>query len=406
MSKAMGLLPSWYWPEGVQRYLAAPQVSIYELAVGRWARRYGDTPALAGLDQVMTFRELEQATARAAAACTERIGAQEPRLALAVRSPRSFALLILSVLRANGSILLLDGEAPWEEQAAALATFQANALVTDAPTGLGEEAGVPTLAAEALLEADAAPSPAARADAGRPAIALVAEGGIVYHSHMSALSAAMAFAAFSLLEPETRMVVARPASSWEGLIGLLAPLQAGGAAVLSQSTASDEVADAITGTQADLLWIDEPTALALLEGGRALMEAVRQHCKATYVSVQRAFPKRLRRQLRRLLRTPVLTIYGYPATGAIAASHPSWYLNEAIGIPMTGVDLAPVQPETRQPVETAWEFLTHAGIGVRTRALAVEIAGAIGVPGFIEEGLWYSGDLGSMDANGMLYLLR
>lgn len=405
MSKGMGLLPSWYWPEGVQRYLSAPQVALYELAVGRWARRYGSSPALVGPDYALTFAELDQETGRTAASCVERAGSGEPRVAIAVRSPRAFALVFLGALRAGGSVLLLDPRSAREDQAAALRLFQAQLLVTDAPAGLGQEAGLPELAPEALLEAAAPAAPAPMADAARPSIGLAQEGGIVYHNHISVMSAAMAFAAFTLLQPEDRYLVARPPGSWEGLLGLLAPLQAGGAAVLPASDDPEAAAAALSAAEALLLWIDEATALAILDGGGPLMEAARGRCQLVYVSVRRPLPRRLRRHLHRLLGAHILTIYGYPATSAIAAAHPSWYLEDAIGIPMTGVDLVPVDPDSLRAVEAPWELLTHAGIGVRARALAVETAGSVPGPGFIEEGLWYTGDIGSVDANGMLYLL-
>src|SRR3972149_787422 len=126
----------------------------------------------------------------------------------------------------------------------------------------------------------------------------------------------------------------------------------------------------------------------------------RPPCHAPYVSVQRPFPKSLRRQLRRQLRVPVLTVYGYPAVGAIAASHPSWYLDDAVGIPMVGVDLLPVEPDTRRPVEIPWEALSYAGIGISGRSLAVDIVGGAG-RARLSEGLYYTEDVGSVDPNGM-----
>ncbi len=404
MSKVASLVSSWYWPEEVQRYLAAPQVALYDLTVGRWARRYGDSPALLGRDWLLTFRQLDEATGRVLAACSERMGPQGAALALAVRSPRSFAVLVLGLLRANNTLLLLDPEAPRQELAASLALFRADALITDAVPDLGETAGVPLLPPESLLEAAATPRPAPPADPRRPAIALPVDGRMAYHSQVSALSAAMAFAAFALAGPQERMVVARPCASWEGLIGLLAPLQAGEAAVLPQSLTIDDVAEAIGRSGAALLWTDEAGALGLLEGGRSLVEAVQRHCRGAYISVHRAPPRRLRRSLRRILRVHILTLYGHPATGVIAAAHPSWYLEEAIGIPMTGVDLVAVEPESRRAVDTPWELLAYAGIGAKTRAAAVNFVGGDRA-GLIEEGLFYTGDLGLVDANGMLYLL-
>ena len=405
MSKAMGLLPSWYWPEGVQRYVAAPPVAIDELAIGRWARRYGSDPALVADGQVTTFQELDNVATRVAVACRERCQTEEPRVAVAVQARRTSALLLLGIVRGGGVTLLLDPAQPRQDQAPALHLFQAQALVTDQPASAADRMDIDILSPEALIEADVAPRSLSRLDAGKPALALVEGGDIVYHSHMSALSGAMAFAAFMELAPPARLVVARPWGSWEALVGLLAPLQAGGAAVLAGSGDGQSVGEAIAQYDARALWIDTGSALGLLEDG-PMVAAIRRHCAAVYVTVTGAFPKRLRRQLRRLLRVPVLTVYGYAATGAIAASHPSWYLDDAVGIPMTGVDPVPLDPETGGPVEPPWQLLAHAGIGVRTKALAVDIAATSNGRGFIDKGLFYTGDLGVMDGNGMLYLLR
>lgn len=404
MSKALGLLPSWYWPEGVQRYLAAPPVPIDEQGLGRWARRYGDQPALITDGTVTTFRELDALVTRVAVACRERCQTERPRIALVVGDPHAFVQLLMGVARSGGVALLLDPAQPWPDQAPAVDLFQAQAVVTDQPSLTPETTGATILRPGDLIQADVPPSPLSRPVATSPALALAEGGAVVYHSHASALSAAMAFVAFMELTPSAKLVVARPWGSWEGLTGLLASLQQGGTAVLAGSWDGRSVGEALARCDAGILWVDAGPGLPLLEDS-LVVEAVRQHCAAVLITLTEALPKQLRRRLRRLLRVPVLTVYGYPATGAIAASHPSWYLDDAVGIPMTGVDLLPIDPETRSLVEAPWEVLAYAGIGVRSRALATDIAATDHRRTFIEKDLFYTGDLGVVDANGMLYLL-
>ena len=215
------MLPSWYWPEGVQRYLAAPRVSIYDLTVGRWARRYGDDPALIVGESALSFRELDAACARVAAAIAERFPDGNARVALAVRSGERFAPLFLGLLRANTTLLVLDepAEMPVRE-------FEPSLVVSDMPGFAGELPDALLAGAESV-----SPTQPLRIDPVKPVVALPGREGLAWHSHASLMSAAMAFAAFVALDTKDHLVVCRPPGSWEGLIGLLAPLQTGGAAV-------------------------------------------------------------------------------------------------------------------------------------------------------------------------------
>lgn len=404
MSKAMGLLPSWYWPEGVQRYVSAPPVPAYELTVGRWARRYGSDPAFFFDGRTTTYQEADDIAARVSAACRERAKGDSPSVAIALADPSAFALVLLGVLRAGGTALLLDPSLPAPELTAALDAFQGEIYVGESePAGLPP--GMQFLTFAGLTEVPAAPGMTVRPRPDAPAVALPGRKGLVFHSHTSLITAAMAFAAFTGLQPATRFVVARPPASWEALVGLLAPLEIGGAAVLARHGDGDSLTFALDEHDAQMVWMDEGMAIGLLESGGASADSIRRGCRSVYVSVQRPFPKRLRRHVRRLLRLPVLTVFGYAETFAIAASHDSWYLDEPVGIPMTSVDLLPVNPETMQPVEIPWEVLSYAGIGVSGNATAVEIQDGDDPPVMVEEGIVYTGELGSVDGNGMLYLM-
>src|SRR3974377_1807567 len=44
--KSIDVVPTWYWPDGVPRYLTPPRSTIYKAAVERWARRTPDNIAL------------------------------------------------------------------------------------------------------------------------------------------------------------------------------------------------------------------------------------------------------------------------------------------------------------------------------------------------------------------------
>ncbi len=396
MGKALGLLPSWYWPEGVQRYLAAPRVAIYELTVGRWARRYGDDPALIVGETSLSFRELDAACGRVAAAIAERFPEGNARVALAVRSGETFAPLFLGLLRANTTLLVLDGPAE-----GSLEEFEPSMVVSDMPGLAGESP-------DALLAG--AHSPAlvrpAMIDPAKPAIALPGRNGLAWHSHASLMSAAMAFAAFVSLDTKDHLVVSRPPGSWEGLIGLLAPLQAGGAAVGCDPADEVAVAELTRRLRPSVVWIEAAAAERLLDGHNLLAAALRDGRSKVYVSVARTLPTHLRRALRRRLRSHVLAVHGHPDCGPITADHASWYLDDSVGIPMVGVDIVALNPKTNQPSDLAWPVLSYAGIGVITQAVATNrvMVAASGTPD-TDTPRWYvTGEHGLLDSNGMLFL--
>jgi acyl-CoA synthetase (AMP-forming)/AMP-acid ligase II len=394
MSKALGLLPSWYWPEGVQRYLAAPRVAIYELAVNRWARRYGNDPALVVGEGVLSFRDLDAACARVTLAIARRFPGEAPKVALAVRSGDTFVPLFLGLLRANASVLVLAApdELALQQFAPDLVVSDLHGVAGDAPTVLLE--GEP---------ASTSPRPV-MVDASRPAIALPGRDGLAWHSHASLMSGAMAFAAFLAVNTKDRLLVARPPASWEALIGLLAPLQAGAAAVACDPADRDAVAALVRGLQPSTVWIDEPAAEALLAGHDALADALRAVRPKVYVSGT-GLRKHVRRALRHRLRAHVLSVYGYPECGPIAASHASWYLDDSVGIPMVGVDLLALNPETGQPSLLPWPVLSYAGIGAKTQSVATNRRTAPAAEMLSADAPWYvTGDHGILDSNGMLFL--
>jgi acyl-CoA synthetase (AMP-forming)/AMP-acid ligase II len=408
MGKAAGLLPSWYWPEGVQRYLSAPRVALYELAVGRWARRYGSDPALAAGEQVHTFRELDALCGTVAATCASRFPEGRGRVALAVHDPASFAPLLLGLLRADATVLLVDAQAS-DGLARMMADFQPGLVIGErsVPAAGDTQRADPAEFLTAEPGLPPRPSGPAALDPTRPSIALPGRDGLAWHSQSSVLSGAMAFAVFTQLEQSSRLLVSRPPASWEGLIGLLGPLQGGGMAIAAGPSDPASLRDSLRRHSPTVLWMAGAAATELLEGSPGLAEQMRSAPPLIYLTVTAAFPGRLRKALRRHLRAHVLTIYGYPECGPIAASHASWYLDEAVGIPMTGAGILALNPRSGEPAELPWPVLSHAGIGVQTEALATNARVGIASEAAKVEAGWYpTGDLGVLDANGMLFLSR
>ena len=403
MSKALGLMPSWYWPDGVQRYLRAPRVALYELAVGRWAKRYGSDLALVAGGSSLSFRELDAACAAVAANYLSRFADTPGRVALGVRAPEAFAPLLLGLLRADATVLVL-ADSPPERAADALSEFQPDLLVSDDPAVAAD--GVRREEPADWLDGSAARPQPVKLDPGGPSIALPGRDGLAWHSQMSLMSGAMAFAAFTRLEPPAKLLVARPPGAWEGLIGLLAPLQTGGAALLDGCGDPAVTAALVRGHAPRSLWLDAVAAEGLLHRPGPLVSSIRDQRPDIFVTTTAVFPKRVLRSLRRLLGVPVLTVYGYPETGPIAAAHPSWHVDDAVGIPMTGTDLVPLNPRSGRAVEAPWDLLAYAHVGVQTNALATNVGTADDEGAdHIDTRCYNTRAPGVIDANGMLYLL-
>jgi len=300
------------------------------------------------------------------------------------------AVIFFAAVRLGLQVLLLDPRRSLPEWSWALELFRPIGVVDD------DEA-------KRIIHGEAPPSPPRRPAPSSPIVALPEGAGLVYHSHTSLLSAAIAVAVFFQLEPEDRLLVAAPWATWEGLLGLLASLQGGGTA-LAGLWEEAGLSEALGRYRPKALWLPSGADPSLLQE-TPLTREVRRTSPWLLLSVGSVWPKSLRRRLRRRLGVHVLTVYGYGATGLIAASHPSWYLDDAVGIPMTGVDLVPIDPATSQPLDVPWEALSYAGIGVKSRALAPKLEGRLPYPGTLEDDLFYTGDQGCLDLNGMLYLL-
>lgn len=404
MTKSIDVLPTWYWPDGIPRYSSMPRVGVYDRVVRRWSRRRATAHALtlgsAPLDDsALDYAALDARTAAVSARLRDLAAASEWRVAIVTTDPGTGALALLGALRAGAHVLGLD---PSVHRLDVLDRFGADVVIHDPGSGADAVPGARSITISDAVEASPdTEAPDGRHDPSRRALSLVDDGRLVHHSEVSILRAAHAFAAFFALSHQSRVRVDLPFGTWEHVVGLLAPLEAGGSAIFAaQDQPAGAGADGSDGPPATLRWIDEVTAARWAAGTRP-----RSVPEATLlVSVAGAFPLRTRRHLRRVTGGPVLTIYGTPATGPVAASAPAWYLDDPVGIPVTDVDLLPIDPGTRTLAAGPWVLLAHAGIAVKTPALAIEFD-EHDRPLIIDDA-YVTGATGRIDANGMLYLLE
>jgi len=142
-----------------------------------------------------------------------------------------------------------------------------------------------------------------------------------------------------------------------------------------------------------------------LASHRGLARATRETegLEGIFVSVTGAFGIGERRKLAHLLGKPILTVLGNAEAGPIAASHPTWYLDAAVGIPVTNVDVWPLNPETGNPLLIPWEAVEYGEIGVKSLMAAVAYQTAEEAQRILE-GWLRTRVVATMDPNGLFYL--
>jgi len=101
---------------------------------------------------------------------------------------------------------------------------------------------------------------------------------------------------------------------------------------------------------------------------------------------------------------PVLTVLGNAATGPALASHPQWYLQEAVGIPVTNVDVWPLHPRTHVPFAVPWEAIELGEVGVRSPMCASEFHTAEDRDEWVRDQWLRLGVVAAMDPTGLYHL--
>lgn len=365
MPKTIAITPSWYWPAGVQRVVGVPPFTLPELLVERRARR--DPEGLAAVDSSgrLSNAELAARVAEAAAA-----------------GPPSPEALSSEVPTVDGLVALLGA--------------------------LG--AGVPLRFDSSGRAAAGTPAgglPAAGNGAGRlhdPLVALAAgpEGDLAWHTQRSLLAGGLSLAAFLELGAERPWLSTFPLGTWEGLYGVVTPLAAGAPVVLSAP--GEASLEAIVREGAGGAFTDLDAAYRTSREAKRDVKAVRGVMSHMLLSTGGMFDPDQRRRVGKMFETAALSIFGLPETGPIFAAHPSWYIDEAIGIPMTNAHVVPVDPRSLVPVQTLWELVESARVTVFSPMLTAGYEGGAHAERF-HDGRFVTSLMASSDANGMIYLL-
>jgi acyl-CoA synthetase (AMP-forming)/AMP-acid ligase II len=406
---AVGLVAG-YWPEDVYRYLATPNLYLDDGLVSRQTKRRAGSPAIVGQAEVLTYERLAAEMDRAMKAVLNLLGPQGSRVAIGVPDPVDALKIFFGALKGRSSVFLIDPSTPVETLQEQLRSFKADLVVADgialekvAPLGSGDGIRIVTTR-DLWSQEGAAPTTKLRLALKAAAVAMADDRGrLVYHSHSSLLAGALSWSTFLALKEGDVLLSGQPLYTWEGLYSVLPALFRGSACVLTAERG---------GTLASMIRQYRP-AYALLPLAEAfqwgsepaVVDEVRDALRGIFVSVAQPFQTVERRKLRALFGKPVLTVYGREDTGPVLASHPEWYLEEAVGIPVTNVDVWPLNPATGNPLQVPWEAIEHGEIGVKSPMAVVEYQRPEDVQKRIRDGWLRTRLVATMDPSGFFYLL-
>jgi hypothetical protein len=196
-----------------------------------------------------------------------------------------------------------------------------------------------------------------------PAVLLGAGPDMAVHSHASISAMGAALASFL---PELRRLCfcwAGRVCSWEALSGVVAALQSGASASFAGPRGLRSGEHGFPDDGYAILRREDADGMLAAGSAPSILSRLRH----VFVSTG-AFTRRWRRRLERLLRRPVLTLWGAQEVGPVVAAHPSWVPPQAHGIPLVNVNLVPIDPASGRVSLVPWELLERAGLGVDSPA--------------------------------------
>jgi len=350
---ALGMLSA-YWPEDTARYAHVPLQRVTQACVYRPAEDAADRTALVSADRSLAYGELATRVAAAAAALRER-GEAGQRVAVIAADPFDLIVAGLAALDA-------DRLAWWSDvtpAAETLAAFQPDLAIlgsgSDGPSG--DAAVVRLEQLSGPPELGVAPRPKLR----NPILALPdPRSGEVLHNHKTLLATSIAFGSFFMLEPGSTLALLEPPSGWLGLAALLAALRSSATVICAWHDA-----DALPEERCDYAVVGRRQAEArfLAPGSRPYLGRIGA---GAIVGIEAGLRTSRRRRLVRRLHTAVLTVFGRNDLGPVLASHPSWFLDDAAGIPLPNVDLRPLDPADGRELSIGWDAVEEAEMGVKS----------------------------------------
>jgi acyl-CoA synthetase (AMP-forming)/AMP-acid ligase II len=344
---ALGALAA-YWPEDTARYAHVPLRRVGDITLHAAAEGAADRAALVTIDGAASYAEISAAVRKLAAALRGRLS-KGSRVALALEDPRELACALFACWETE--MLAFANAGPIAPDLVSL--FGADLVVG----GEGEKA-----ISFASLAAEEGSDKADRPDFKKPLLALAKpdRSGEVLHTHKTLAAMAIATGSFFMMDGETSLWLAQPPGDWLSLAMLLGAWQKGASVWAGWGRAAPALPERV-----DYLvsaWdpamrehVDSPPRIPRPRIGAGAV-----------VGIEGPFSLSRRRRLARRLGTPVLTVLGRSDLGPLIASHPTWFLDDAVGIPLPNVDTRPLNPADGTPLNIGWDAVESAELGVKS----------------------------------------
>jgi acyl-CoA synthetase (AMP-forming)/AMP-acid ligase II len=401
MSKKVATLPTWFWPEGVPRAVGVPPLFLDEALVGKWAEERPDQLAIIAPSEAFTYSILQSRITRSAGVISKHLAADgERRLLIEVSSRTKALLLLLSALKAR---CVVHCSSSADERS--ITRFNPEVLVTERLIRPGVGAAI--LVADDVLHGSEGNGAAEGGEPRSPALALLTERhSFALHSHLGLLSGAIALTSFMEMPDGVRILLSADPGSWWGFYSAISALYLGGSVVICEEDDGSAIAQTVRGHHVDAVFLTAEQAMNVTHRtARSERMIVRETCKWLLMSVDTPFPVKQRKALNNLMGRLAPTVYGTAETGPIIASHPSWCVDESVGIPLTNAELRPVDPVSREPIEVPWELLEYAAIDVKASHMMTGYDDPKETAERVRRRWFFTGRLAMMDGNGLYYLL-
>ena len=344
---ALGALAA-YWPEDTARYAHVPLKRVGEVTLHSTAATAADRAALISAAGPVSYGRISSDVKRLAASLRGRLQ-KGARVAVGLEDP---AELITSLFACFETEMLAHARAgEVDPQLAEL--FGADVVIG----GKGDK-GV----SFAALGAEAGSDKSDRPDFKKPLVAFAKpdRSGETVHNHKTLAATAIAMGSFFMIDAETQVLLAEPPTDWLLLAMLLATWHKGGTVWTGWEGAAAKLPERV-----DYLVMGWETAMEQYVDGPPRIPRPRIGAGAL-VGVKHSFSVSRRRRLARRLGTPVLTVLGRSDLGPLLASHPTWFLDDAVGIPLPNVDTRPLNPTDGTPLNIGWDAVESAELGVKS----------------------------------------
>jgi hypothetical protein len=343
---ALGQLAA-YWPEDTARYAHVPLKRVGEITLHASAAD-PERAALVTGSGIASYGRVSESVKRLAASLRGRLQ-KGSRVAIELAEPLELVTALFACFETEMLAYASIGQIPQST----LGLFGADLV-------LGRT-GANAVEFAALL-AEPGSEKSERPDFKKPLVAFAKpdRSGEILHNHKTLAAQAIAIGSFFMIEPDARVLLLDPPTDWLSLGMLLGTWQRGGTVWAGWGAGLRDLPDRVdylvtSWAGAMERFVDAPPRIPRLRVGAGAL-----------VGVEGPFSVSRRRRLARRLGTPVLTVLGRSDLGPLIASHPTWFLEDAVGIPLPNVDTRPLNPANGEPLNIGWDAVESAELGVKS----------------------------------------